>query len=221
MKFNVSSSTRVGGNSISFSFQMKQKRNMVIAANENSPGNKEYKDIYSPYRSQKLGLGQFSLSGIYKDLYSFLFPPITLHRWRWPSNKWAERTVRTIYGADIHCDSNSLVYADFTAPSSYFPCTPSWTLLPFPFSANPCPHFVPWLVSITLCVHASLLSSGAPYLSGLGRNSFLICLSTWKGSQDILMHCYCTDHVLHTTSRKRIRSNGTLRRYWRVQTNSN
>lgn len=34
MKFNVNRSMSVGGNSISFSFQTKQKRNMVIEANE-------------------------------------------------------------------------------------------------------------------------------------------------------------------------------------------
>lgn len=34
MKFNVNSSMSVGGNSISFSFQTKQTRNMEIQANE-------------------------------------------------------------------------------------------------------------------------------------------------------------------------------------------
>lgn len=34
MKFNVNSSISVGGNSISFYFQTKQKRNMVIQANQ-------------------------------------------------------------------------------------------------------------------------------------------------------------------------------------------
>lgn len=34
MKFNVNSSMSVGGNSISFSFQTKQKRNMEIQANK-------------------------------------------------------------------------------------------------------------------------------------------------------------------------------------------
>lgn len=69
----------VGGNSISFSFQTKQKRNMVIEANEKSPGNKEYKDICSLRQGQKLWFWQFSLSRSYKDLY-FLFPPIPFIR---------------------------------------------------------------------------------------------------------------------------------------------
>lgn len=47
MKFNVNSSTSVGGNSISFSFQTKQKQNMVIQADEKNPGNNKYRNNYN------------------------------------------------------------------------------------------------------------------------------------------------------------------------------
>lgn len=49
MKFNVNSSMSVGGNSISFSFQTKQKWNIEIQANEKNPGNKESTDIRNPH----------------------------------------------------------------------------------------------------------------------------------------------------------------------------
>lgn len=77
MQFDVNSSMNVGGNSISFSFQMKQKWNMMIDAKEKAQviTSIEISTIYIEAKS--FGLGSFYFLESVKT-YTSYFAPLPL-----------------------------------------------------------------------------------------------------------------------------------------------
>lgn len=77
MQFDVNSSMSVGGNSISFSFQMKQKWNMMMEAKDKAQviTSIEISTIY--IKAKSFGLGSFYFLESVKT-YTSYFPPLPL-----------------------------------------------------------------------------------------------------------------------------------------------